>query len=306
MTYITYKNFSFKAETMDIIEKANEVIGAYQAQGYSLTLRQLYYQFVSRNWLENTERSYKRLGSIITDARLAGEISWSAINDEHRDSAHRPDANEDEREALYGIDSFISLDMWARQGKYVEVWVEKVALHSIVSNACIRYRVPNMACKGYLSATEAWLAGQRFKQARAEGLDCYLLHLGDHDPSGMDMTRDNAERVELFSHGAYVDVRRLALNMDQVQQYNPPPNPAKLTDSRGTGYVKKFGTKSWELDALEPKVIEQLIKSEIESLIDGKVWDATRNEEAEKREILVGLYDHWDDVRPFVQNLMDE
>lgn len=87
MTYITYKNIKFTPSSQDVIDKANSIIESYQAQGYTLTLRQLYYQFVSKNWIENTERSYKRLGSIITDGRIAGEISWKAINDEHRDSA---------------------------------------------------------------------------------------------------------------------------------------------------------------------------------------------------------------------------
>ena len=112
--------------------------------------------------------------------------------------------------------------------------------------------MPYMACKGNLSASEAWRAGQRFERAAEAGKDLVLFHLGDQDPSGVDMTRDNGDRVELYSSGQFVDVRRLALNMDQVEEYSPPPNPVKLTDSRAEGYVAQFGTSSWELDALEP------------------------------------------------------
>lgn len=55
--------------------------------------------------------------------------------------------------------------------------------------------------------------------------------------------------------GASVEVRRLALNMEQVRKYDPPPNPAKVTDSRFAAYCDQFGDESWELDALSPKVV---------------------------------------------------
>lgn len=77
-----------------------------------------------------------------------------------------------------------------------------------------------------------------------------ILHLGDHDPSGIDMTRDISDRLELF--GADVEVKRIALNWDQIDEFTPPPNPAKLSDSRAGAYIAEYGDESWELDALEP------------------------------------------------------
>ena len=67
-------------------------------------------------------------------------------------------------------------------------------------------------------------------------------------------------------------VIRLALNMNQVRQYDPPPNPAKLSDSRAEDYVKEHGYSSWELDALSPDVIMKLIEEAVKEIRDEKIW----------------------------------
>jgi hypothetical protein len=300
---IEYKRFNFRTETLAIIEKANEIIADYEGQGYTLTLRQLYYQFVAKDLIENSERSYKRLGNIITDGRYAGMIDWLSIEDNHRTSASEGSYNEDEEEAVRGIEGHIAYDFWARQEYYVEVWVEKDALLNVVSRACDPYMIPNMACKGYLSASEAWRAGQRFEEKNARGKHCVLLHLGDHDPSGIDMTRDNIDRLELFAGQGVVDVRRLALNLEQVHQYKPPPNPAKVEDSRSTGYIAKYGSKSWELDALSPSVVNRIISKEIDSLINQEKWDEVEDEQEEARKIIASIHGNWGKVRPFLKKL---
>lgn len=304
MPYIAYKEIAFRRKSEAQIEQANEIIAEYSAQGYTLTLRQLYYQFVARDLIPNTEQSYHNLGILITNARLAGLIDWYAIEDRGR-GIRGWLIEEDESAPLEGIESGFALDYWKRQEKYVEIWVEKDALSSVLHRPCERRRVPYMPCKGYLSASEAWRAGQRFEDMMAEGRECYLIHLGDHDPSGLDMTRDNEERLEMFA-GIGVEVRRIALNMDQVRRYNPPPNPAKMTDKRAADYVANYGRQSWELDALEPKVIEALVRDEIEGLIDEDVWAFTRREEDEGRTYLRQLHGRWDEVRDFLKGYEDE
>ncbi len=301
MPLIAYQEFNFRAKSLKQIEQANEIIAEYSAQGYTLSLRQLYYQFVSRDFIPNTEQSYHNLGILITNARLAGLVDWYAIEDRGRGVVDWL-IEEDETEPLRGIEYGFALDYWERQGKYVEVWVEKDALSSVIRRPCEKRRVPFMPCKGYLSASEAWRAGRRFKDKMEEGRDCVLIHLGDHDPSGLDMTRDNSERVELFAEEG-VEVRRIALNMDQVRQYNPPPNPAKMTDKRAEGYVAQYGNSSWELDALEPKVIEALVRDEIKTLVDVDIWTTTETDEEEGRRYLSMLSDNWSDVKDFLRDI---
>lgn len=145
--------------------------------------------------------------------------------------------------------------------------------------------MPYFACRGYNSQSEQWAAGRRFGTYIDRGQVPIVLHLGDHDPSSIDMTRDNESRLSLFA-GTEVEVRRLALNWDQVQHYNPPPNPAKLTDSRADGYIKNFGGDSWELDALEPSVISELVLDAIEGLLIPEQWDkALEKEQAGQQEL---------------------
>lgn len=300
MTYICYQEKKFNTKSLSTIETAEQIIGEYQNQGYTLTLRQLYYQFVSRNLIENTEKSYKALGAVINDARVAGLLPWNGIEDRARES-HIPYTNEDMQEVFRGLETFYSVDMWERQPTYVEVWVEKEALGGIVARPCNTFRVPYMACKGYLSASQAWRAGQRFERARDRGQDCVLIHLGDHDPSGIDMTRDNGDRLELFSRGD-VKVERIALNMDQVRQYNPPPNPAKITDTRAKAYIRDYGNKSWELDALEPSVIDRLLTTSIRKYIDKKVWDSAVKEENEARAHLTRYHDEFEHIDAYVKD----
>lgn len=301
---IKYKDFNFKEATLQIISQANEIIEAYEADGYLLTLRQLYYQFVARGLIENSVKSYNRLGDIITNARLAGMVSWESIEDRNREH-HEYQFEEDASSVVSDLEYYIHFDYWARQDTYVEVWVEKDALGSVVERACRPYRVPFMACKGYLSASEAWRAGQRFKEKIDEGKDAVLIHLGDHDPSGVDMTRDNADRLQLFTDGLGVDVQRVALNLDQIEQYDPPPNPAKIKDPRAEKYIEKFGNISWELDALEPRVIEKTIQDAVVPYIDQQAWQDTKEEEAQERRILKNLDDRWGEVRDFLEGYDD-
>lgn len=301
MTCIQYIDKRFNAKSRVRIRQAQEIISDYRAAGYTLTLRQLYYQFVARALIENSERSYKNLGKLITDARLAGLISWTAIEDRNRGTRTWL-IEENEHEVLNGIEYGFAMDLWSRQDHYVEVWIEKEALSNVLEKPCRQKRVPYMACKGYLSASEAWRAGNRFRAALDRGQSPVLIHLGDHDPSGIDMTRDNDERLQLFSRSYGVDVRRIALNMDQIEQYQPPENPAKLSDSRASDYVAQHGYSSWELDALEPAVISDLVSTEIESLIDPDAWADTLQREREARKPLAALDDNWEEIKRFMED----
>lgn len=295
-----YKSWNPRQETLAIVSIAEDIINEYQAAGYILTLRQLYYQFVSRDLIENTERSYKNLGSVISKARDAGLIDWEAIEDRNR-NVNSTWSEEDPMNLIKTLPYGIQFNPWDYQDVYLEVWVEKEALGNVVSRACDKLLIPNMACKGYLSSSEAWRAGQRFEEMLDLGKHCVILHLGDHDPSGIDMTRDNKDRVSLYSNSNVVEMKRIALNIDQVEEFSPPPNPTKITDSRAKDYISKFGKTSWELDALEPSIIESLIISEASNYIDQSVWSEVQ---AKEKEVVNGLHDlvsRWDEVTEFLK-----
>lgn len=270
-TYLAYVNKKFQQSTLDVINAANKIIKIYENQGLTLTLRQLYYQFVSRGLMPNSLQSYNRLGSIINDGRLAGLISWTAIEDRTR-FLRGHETFESPEEAIKQVKEEYKRDLWFNQHYRPEVWIEKDALTGVIEGICDALRVNYFACRGYSSQSEQWRAGQRFARYIQNGQRPIVFHLGDHDPSGIDMTRDNQDRLSMFA-GVPIQVIRLALNMEQVDQYAPPDNPAKMTDSRAAAYVEQFGDSSWELDALEPSVLRDLIRDSVLRFRDEAKWD---------------------------------
>jgi len=282
-----FQHKRFSGETAALINTADSIITDYAQQGYDLTLRQLYYQFVAKALIENSERSYKRIGSAINDARLAGLIDWASIKDRTR-SCKCTGTWTSPAEILRDAARGYCQEIWDAQPNYVEVWVEKEALGQVIGRAAGHYYVPWMSCKGYVSQSAMYEAAMRFiDHGQNSGKSAYLIHLGDHDPSGIDMTRDIRERFKMF--GADVEVRRIALNMDQVEEYNPPPNPAKMSDSRVGNYIHNFGNSSWELDALKPEVLADLIETEIESLIDDDLYEEDKGLESRYKARLTEL-----------------
>lgn len=293
----------FRAGTRAIIRKANTLIADYQAQGYKLTLRQLYYQFVQRNWLVNKQSEYKRLGEILNDARLAGLVDWDAIEDRGRNLMPTPmwgapGDTDSPAEFIADWGRHFKNDPWVNQPNYCEVWIEKEALIGVVERPCRRWRVPYFACKGYVSASEMYDSAQRLQGIAESGQEVTIIHLGDHDPSGTQMTENIAERIELLSRETEgITVNRIALTMAQIREYNPPPNPAKETDSRYRAYCAQYGTKSsWELDSMQPSVIDALVDAEIESLVDMDLWDRDIEAEKEPRALLLTAGRRWSEV----------
>lgn len=281
---ICYVPRKFGAERLETIRQTNVIIEEYRQQGFQLTLRQLYYQFVSRGLFDNVQRNYDQLGSTVSDGRLAGLISWEAIEDRTR-SLRGLRTMEGPGDAIRAARSGYARDLWRTQEWRPEVWIEKDALVGVVEGICSRLRVDFFACRGYNSQSEQWRAGQRFADRVRRGQRSIVLHLGDHDPSGIDMTRDNQERLSLFT-GVPVTVARLALNRAQIDQYQPPPNPTKMTDSRATDYVRLHGTSSWELDALDPRVISDLIEEAVRRLRNEAIWSVELAQEAADKDTL--------------------
>jgi len=291
MPKIEYISKKFGIDRLKLIDKINSIIEEYFAQGYSLTLRQVYYQMVAKAIILNNERSYKNLGNLICDARLAGLIDWNAIEDRTRNlrgNSHWTTPGSMIDSAAYSY----HLDHWKGQDNYVEVWVEKDALVGIVGQICDKLDVNFFSCRGYVSQSEMWGAARRLKKHQDQGQQIVLLHLGDHDPSGKDMSRDIFDRLLTFE--TYdVDFQRLALNMNQIEKYGPPPNPTKLTDSRANGYIKDYGYECWELDALEPQVISNLISENVKKYRDDKLYNAVIKQENDEKAMLEDVAANW-------------
>ena len=300
---ICYQEKQFRNKSLALIRLCNEILDEFRGDGFTLTLRQLYYQLVSKAVIANNEKSYDNIGALISDARLAGLVDWSAIVDRTRSLRALPHWDEPS-DIIDGAASQFNYDLWADQDTRVEVWVEKDALVDVVGQASQPFDVPYFSCRGYTSQSEMWAAAQRIIRYAADKV--VILHLGDHDPSGLDMTRDITDRLAMFCEGhdtAAPEIKRIALNMAQVRQYNPPPNPAKLTDCRCAKYMEKYGNESWELDALSPKVLVALIQKHIKAYMDSEKFKEQQNRQVEARREITMIAENYNDV---VARLEDE
>ncbi len=307
MPFIEYIKTRFNKNSLHILQEANKVIDAWQAKGYRLTLRQIYYRLIATDkipdsWIDdvynkakglapgtkNTIRNYKRLGDILNIGRIGGKIDWDAMEDRTRNllGLQHWDSPQD---GLKWLAQQYRIEKWKEGQKYrIEVWIEKDALLGIFERVCCEANidVQYFSCRGYNSQSEMWGASQRilyYEQERKQ--QTVILQFSDHDPSGVDMTHDIKKRLNLF--GCHAIVKRMGLTIEQVRKYKLPPNPAKENDIRFAGYAEKFGNASWELDALEPDVLAALVRNAVLRLRDLIAWNkALRIEEGEKARIL--------------------
>jgi len=295
-----------------LIPIVNEILDQYD---FALTVRQIYYRLISDPYslFENTRSNYTGFDTILTRAREREEIDWRRIEDRTRQSiGGEGEINNETPEeflrayvwTLKNCWSYYDKKMWLRQQNFIEVWVEKDALSSLISQACKEYRVLVFPSRGYSSFTKVKEGIQRLHKNTIiisnpdEPSDpwggslpshtnkpTYVLHLADHDPSGLGMTQDLKNRFAKYD-ADFINVERIGLNIDQVRQFDLRPNPVKRADSRTAEYVQRFGTDCWELDALPPNELQKLIITEIERYIDPEAWEATKEEINEgKREI---------------------
>lgn len=258
----TFKQTNFRSDSLNLIAHSEEIVTDYLSQGLKLTLRQLYYQLVAKNIIKNEERSYKNLSSLVSDARLAGMLDWEAIEDRIRVPVIPSEWSSIQDlvdSALYSY----RLPRWETQENYVELWVEKDALAGVLRPLAHEYHVPMMVNRGYSSQSAMYEASKRYLNQEKT---LTLLYLGDFDPSGEDMVRDISDRMEMFGIG--VMVKKIALTLDQIKKYNPPPNPAKHSDPRSRKFIEKYGASSWEVDAINPSELQKIITREIEHYID--------------------------------------
>jgi len=291
---IAFEHRNFKDTSLAQIAVCNAIINEYLPQGFRLTLRQLYYQLVSRNIIPNREQAYKGLGCLMKDARMAGLVDWDAIEDRGRQPSI-PTEFVDLADLVESAIRWYRLPRWEGQDHYIELWVEKDALSGVLAPLASEYHVTLMVTKGYSSASAMFDAAQRRFMCYTDRARLAVLYLGDHDPSGEDMVRDIGARLNLLSgDGSQTHyVEKIALTWDQIQQYQPPPNPTKITDSRAQAYIAKYGFECWEVDALPPNVLQALVRDAIRGYLDEELMaDVKAREEADKarlRKFVKGL-----------------
>lgn len=288
MPKIRFRDVNFTPKRLRLVAQASAIVRHYLARGYRMSLRQLYYRLVATSLIPNTPKDYKRLGHLISDARLAGLIDWNAIEDRGRVARVLQDFK-NLREMIDASLATYRLPRWKGQPAYVELWVEKDALSGVLAPVANEFHVTLCVNKGYSSQSAMYEASRRFIRRirfKTTPKRPVLFYLGDHDPSGEDMVRDIRDRMAMFGVDG-LEVRKLALTIEQVREHNPPPNPAKVTDPRAADYIDLHGPYSWEVDALPVDVLVSLIRNAFMEVIDMPKMDAIREQETRDRERLL-------------------
>lgn len=345
----------WEADKAIIIYYIKSIVTDYLKQGYRLTLRQLYYQLVTKNIIRNHDTIYKKLSSILDDCMYSGEIDWEAIEDRGR-VPYLPYSVEGIEDALQDTIDAYRLNRQMGQSTHVELWTEKDAISGILKRVTSQFHIRLVVNKGYTSSSAIYGAYTRFKKKIEEGKKVHILYFGDHDPSGLDMVRDIRERLLfMFSHGEsellhsaafeywskncekkdwniymlidrypqyeqmqklvhadynggedakleamwdaavisfYIEenslfsVQHIGLTKEQIRKYSPPPNPAKITDPRAANYIKEHGKISYEVDALTPETLVQIVKDSIMENINEDMFVAVIEKEHRDKEAI--------------------
>lgn len=279
-----FRDEKFSKPTKFILDKILGIVDEYQARGIMLTLRQLYYQLVARAYIENKAQEYQKVSRIVTKARYNGLIDWDIIEDRSRISLI-PYHYKNIPDFLMSMADSYRLDRWEGQEYYLELITEKDALSSVLSPIVYeKYHITFNVVRGYSSVTKLYEMSRRILKAVEIGKKPVILYIGDHDPSGLDMLRDIEERLRELTYGLKTEIVHVALTTEQIAQYNPPPNFAKLTDRRAENYIRLFGRESWEVDALRPDILVNILETAIQSYLDVDLMN--RIIEKEIREIM--------------------
>lgn len=291
----TFLKWNPRLGSITLLVNIDEILKDYKAQGYRLTLRQLYYQLVAKDKIANEVASYNSLINVVSRGRLAGYIDWDMIEDRMRVPLSNAHWNDPTQIVKAASESFY-MSRWKDQKNYIEIWCEKDAVSNIIQPVCREWDVTFMANRGYCSQTALYDAAKRIVAATLLHKDVTIIYLGDHDPSGIDMTRDIANRLGTLifkeKEMSFPTVRRIALNMDQIIKLKPPENPAKVTDSRYDAYVTRYGQSSWELDALDPSFLSQLIDDTIAEYVETEKFEDVAVEEERLKDKIRGLIEY--------------
>lgn len=277
-----------------------------ELDGLRPTLRQVYYQLVAKGLIASSARDYDRIGDVLTRARERRDLPPNCLTDRTR-RFHESDAGlcaapwpvvaRDLADLPASVaDQLSRVARWYGQPVGVHVWVEKDALAGVLEPLCEELGVPLFPCRGdpSFTALHEWTAGLRVygdssierpirvhggrlswtEYSEAHAVVHVILYIGDHDPNGLRIPRTTLERIraELAAQGrrVQVDLERIALTREQVDQLSPPSFAVKGTRTQEPqrSYLAEHGDQCWEADAIPPRMLLGLVRSHVDRWFD--------------------------------------
>jgi hypothetical protein len=258
-----------------LLNAINQIIRAEQSQ---ITVRHLFYRLVGQHVIPKTEHAYKGLVGHLSRWRRSGQIPWESFADTTRWHIRQP-TFDSVADALQNAAESYRRDLWRDQSCYVEFWLEKDAIASIVSNVANSWGVPVFVARGFASLSSLYGAASTFRRQAAKGKRVIIYHLGDYDPSGVAAGEaiQNAFRNDFHVPISFI---RAAVTREQIERLNLPTRPTKQTDTRSRKWT---GGECVELDTMPPSEIQGLVESCIRQNVEPAAWnELVRTEQLER------------------------
>jgi hypothetical protein len=269
-----------KARIQTIRDNILEIVEAY----FPVTVRQVFYQLVGRAVIDKTEAEYKQtVCRLLVEMRRDGSIEYGHIADNTR-WQRKPRTHRSLRAFLETSQRFYRRDVWADQDAYVEVWLEKEALSGVLYDVTEEWDVPLMVTRGYPSLSFLHSAGESIAEVEKP---VFLYYFGDHDPSGVDISRKVEEEIRQFAPDSEITFERVAVTPEQIDELSLPTRPTKKSDSRS----RTFEGESVEVDAILPPELKEMCKRCIIQHIDADVLNRMADVEAAERNTLAQMID---------------
>ena len=209
-------------------------------------------------------------------AREDGTIPWHWIVDETRDLLEMVTTWRDGAEFAKGF--FYRRDLWQSQPQTVEVWSEKGTVRGVLWPVLANLGVGFRVMHGFSSATCIYDVCNNGNDDRP----LVALYIGDWDPSGLCMSEQDLPRRIAEYGGEHIEFRRIALTAEQAGALPSFSADTKTKDARYKWFKQNYGDKCWELDAMDPRQLRDLVEAEIKALIDAPLWE--RQEAVQERE----------------------
>lgn len=270
------------------LEELDRVLAEIVAEIEPATVRQVFYQAVVRGLVPKDEaRGYKLVQRRLVKLRETGEIPYGWITDNVRvvRGHNRYDGPEDYARVAA---EFYRRDYWAESPVSVEVWLEKDALAGVLVPTVVEECGLDLhVTRGYASVS--YLQGAADFICR-DGRPTHVYLLTDFDPSGLGIADTVASELVRRSSPVEVNVERLAVNREQIDEWELPTRPTKTTDSRAKAFVREHGPASVELDAIPPATLRSLVREGIEEHMDPERLRVLKLAEEQEREGLKNLW----------------
>jgi hypothetical protein len=272
-------------------QKSIDLIDAMYAaaeEAQPITGRGIGYKLFTRGLIASMETGeMAKVYRLLREAREEETIPWEWIVDETRE-LEKVSTWDDPEDYARTVARSYRRDFWKQQSERVEVWSEKGTVRGVLQPVLDKYAVGFRVMHGYSSATSIY-------DVANDGDDKPLnvLYVGDRDPSGMHMSEiDLPQRIEKYG-GDHIDLQRIALTEWQVDDLQSFSASDKKKDPRYTWFVENYGKLCWELDAMDPRDLREIVEEEIRDRIEPVAWARCEQVNKAEQESLRTVLDQW-------------